>query len=86
MLFQHSTLIYGSDSGTECRDGCPNNSTNSISFIHILAASDGMATLPHTSMIIISRFIGNFYFAKRLPILLSKAEMSLSSFVFVTFA
>lgn len=64
----------------------PNNSTKSISLIHMLAASDGMATLPYTSKVIISRFIGYFYFAKRLPILLSKAEMSLSSFVFVTFA
>lgn len=36
----------------------PNNLTNSISLIHTLAASDGTATLPHPSIVIVVRFIG----------------------------
>ena len=34
-----------------------NSVTNSISLIHTLAASDGTATLPHTSIVIVVRFI-----------------------------
>lgn len=34
-----------------------NSVTNSISVIHILAASDGTATLPYSSIVIIVRFI-----------------------------
>lgn len=36
-----------------------NSSTNSISFIHTLAVSDGTATLPHPSIVIVVRCIGS---------------------------
>ena len=35
----------------------PNNSTKSISLIHILAVSDGTTTLPHSSIVMVSRSI-----------------------------
>lgn len=35
-----------------------NNLTNSISLIHTLATSDGTATLPYPSIVIVVRFIG----------------------------
>ena len=34
-----------------------NSVTNSISLIHTLAASDGTATLPHPSIVIVVRFM-----------------------------
>ena len=54
---QHSALVHGSDGGTECRDNNIESLTNSISLIHTLAVSDGTATLPQLSIVIIDRFI-----------------------------
>ena len=40
------------------------SSTNSISLIHTLAVSDGTATLPHPSIVIVVRFIGNVLYGE----------------------
>jgi len=61
------------------------SSTNSISLIQTLAVSDGTATLPYPSIVIVVRFIlCAVYMVKRPFTLLSKADMSFSSFLFVT--
>ena len=54
---QHSALVHGSDGGTKCRRITSNSVINSISFIHALAVSDGTAILPHSSIVIVVRFI-----------------------------
>ena len=41
-----------------------NSLTNSISLIHMLATSDGTATLPHPSIVIVVRSIGSVLYGE----------------------
>ena len=55
---QHSAFAHGTDGGTGAGAVTQNSLTISISLIHTLTVSDGTATLPHPSIVIVVRFIG----------------------------
>lgn len=83
----NTLLLYTARTAARSVGAITSNSLiNSISFIHTLATSDGMATLPYSSIEIVVRLIGCGYMAKRSLTLLSKADMSFSSLVLVTIA
>ena len=83
--FQHSALIHGSDGGTECRNDYIEK-FHQFHFAHPYAGGIGRYSNP---AVLVHRDCCPFhtlcvYMAKRPLTLLSKSDMSFSSFLFVT--